>query len=138
MSRPVLTLLIMKGKVVMANLRRIVARYREMSSPKVSPADVTEATADQAHIENFARAVKTCARKREVQKYHEDRAFIGSIKQIGFPNSSAQTFATDLVAAHRLQLIHLSRADMVAAMDPDLVKQSEIRYMDASFHFVEI
>ncbi len=45
-------------------------------------------------------------------------------------------FKTGLVAAQRAGMLELARADLVAAMDPELVAASEIRDGGASFHFM--
>jgi hypothetical protein len=45
-------------------------------------------------------------------------------------------FKARLVAAHRAGELVLARADLVAAMDPDLVAASEIAVDGASFHFL--
>lgn len=39
---------------------------------------------------------------------------------------------------NRRDLVPLSRADLVTAMDPDLVKLSEIRHLTATFHFIDL
>jgi hypothetical protein len=41
-----------------------------------------------------------------------------------------------LFRAHRERLLQLARADLVAAMDPDEVRDSELRVDGATFHFV--
>lgn len=41
-----------------------------------------------------------------------------------------------LIDAHRAGLIELARADLVAAMDPAEVRASEIRHLEATYHFV--
>jgi hypothetical protein len=45
-------------------------------------------------------------------------------------------FKTRLLAAHRAGDLALARADLVAAMDPELVAASETRTEGASFHFI--
>jgi hypothetical protein len=45
-------------------------------------------------------------------------------------------FKSRLVAAHRAALLSLSRADLVAAMEPTRVEASEIVYECATWHFV--
>jgi hypothetical protein len=45
-------------------------------------------------------------------------------------------FKARLVAAHRAGELTLARADLVAAMDPELVAASEITADGASFHFI--
>ena len=57
----------------------------------------------------------------------------------GEPRWSALTlddFKARLVAAHRAGELVLARADLVAAMDPELVAASEITADGASFHFI--
>lgn len=41
-----------------------------------------------------------------------------------------------LIDAHREGLVELARADLVAAMDPAEVRDSEVRHLEASYHFV--
>lgn len=49
-----------------------------------------------------------------------------------------EDFKDMLMACHRERLLTLSRADLVQAMDPLVVKASESRYMNAEFHFVNL
>ena len=41
-----------------------------------------------------------------------------------------------LLIAMRQGLVRLERADLVAAMDSEKVRKSEIKYLNATFHFV--
>ena len=45
-------------------------------------------------------------------------------------------FKLRLIDANSHNLLHLSRADLVQAMDPQLVAESETAYLNATFHFV--
>jgi hypothetical protein len=45
-------------------------------------------------------------------------------------------FKQRLVEANAQHLLHLSRADLVEAMDPELVAESRTSYLNATFHFV--
>ena len=47
-------------------------------------------------------------------------------------------FKQRLVEANREGLLRLSRADLVSAMDPADVRESETRYLNAEFHFILI
>ncbi len=47
-------------------------------------------------------------------------------------------FKAELVAAHCTGHLELSRADMVAAMPSDKVRQSEVAHLNATFHFVRV
>lgn len=49
---------------------------------------------------------------------------------------SLDAFKQWLVVQHRAGVLQLARADLVAAMDPDLVAASEIRFGNATFHFL--
>lgn len=48
----------------------------------------------------------------------------------------SRAFRMMLLDANAKGLLHLARADLVGAMDPTAVADSEIRYMNAEFHFV--
>jgi hypothetical protein len=52
------------------------------------------------------------------------------------PNWSLDRFKRWLITANRDQLLDLARADVVGAMDPKLVAESEIEDLGATFHFV--
>jgi hypothetical protein len=52
------------------------------------------------------------------------------------PDLSLDRFKRWLVTANRDQLLDLARADLVGAMDPKLVRESEIEDLGATFHFV--
>jgi hypothetical protein len=58
----------------------------------------------------------------------------------GVPSSSLDlpAFKKRLVEANREGLLRLSRADLVSAMDPADVRESETRYLNAEFHFILI
>lgn len=52
--------------------------------------------------------------------------------------SDYPSFRADLLAAHSAGELSLARADLVAAMDPDLVATSEVSTDGATFHFVVV
>lgn len=97
----------------------------------------------ETSLESFAAAVMETARGPGVARFHDDRAFIGSIWE--HMHGRAPVFAMPLaefkeklVTAHRQRLLRMSRADLVQAMDPAEVERSEARYMNATFHFVAL
>jgi hypothetical protein len=47
-------------------------------------------------------------------------------------------FKQRLAAANHARRLDLSRADMVEAMDREDVKESEVTYLGARFHFVQV
>jgi hypothetical protein len=61
-----------------------------------------------------------------------------SQREHGFPRLALPEFKTRLVEANRDGLLRLSRADLVQAMDPARVTESETHYLNATFHFVLI
>jgi hypothetical protein len=92
---------------------------------------------------DFARAVTEAATRPEVARFHDDRAFIGSVWDCMRGHSpvgdmSLEQFKTTLIEAHRARLLHITRADLVSAMDPAEVERSEARYQDSTFHFVQL
>lgn len=97
-------------------------------------------------LPTFARFVLRVAARPQVHKFH-GRAFIGSTWEHLPPElheaSDLDAFKRRLVEAHRRQLLSLSRADLVSAMDPRDVEQSETRYTPfgsvhgATFHLIE-
>ena len=48
------------------------------------------------------------------------------------------SFKRQLLDANRARLVKLSRADLVQLMEPEDVKESEISYLNAEFHFLLI
>jgi hypothetical protein len=97
----------------------------------------------QPTLAEFARAVIEAAKSPKVARFHSDRAFIGSIWEHmrgarPIFDMSLEEFKHKLVQAHRARLLRITRADLVAAMDPREVERSEARYQDATFHFVAL
>lgn len=94
-------------------------------------------------LADFARAVQAAAVDPGVTRFHDDRAFIGSVWEHMRGHSpvgdmSLAEFKNQLIAAHRARLLEITRADLVGAMDPVEVERSEARYQNASFHFVAL
>ena len=59
-----------------------------------------------------------------------------SQREPNFPRLSLPEFKQRLVDANSQSLLHLSRADLVQAMDPRMVAESETTFLNATFHFV--
>jgi hypothetical protein len=94
-------------------------------------------------LPDLAAAVMRAAREPDVHRFHDDRAFIGSIwaHMRGRPpvgDMSLDEFKKRLVAAHATGLLHMTRADMVGAMDPTELQRSEATHMGTTFHFVAL
>jgi hypothetical protein len=71
-----------------------------------------------------------------------ERIFIAAIRRAlratKYANLSRAAVNELLLRAHQEQLLQLARADLVAAMDPDEVRDSELRADGATFHFVVV
>jgi hypothetical protein len=86
----------------------------------------------------FSTKVIQVALTPQCKKFHGDRAFIGSVKQLGFSQMPRAKFDSMLIEAHRKGLLRLTRADLVGAMDPNDVRNSEVTWQNTSFNFVSL
>ncbi|MCX4243947.1 hypothetical protein [Paraliomyxa miuraensis] len=94
-------------------------------------------------LERWAERIQRLADTVQSGRYGEERAFIASVWQAAqadptAPHDSLPAFKTRLVEANRAGLLRLHRADLVGAMDERLVRESETRHLNATFHFIEI
>ena len=85
---------------------------------------------------------KVAARLPKSGRYGSERAFVSSthkaaVAQGKIPRISLAAFKSKLVEANRRGHLRLHRADLVGAMDPKLVRDSEIKHLNADFHFIE-
>jgi hypothetical protein len=117
-------------------------REQAPTTPRVTTT-ANDNAATGAPLGTLAAAVMQAASAPPVARFHDDRAFIGSIWEYmrGRPpigDMSLAAFKEQLVAAHRAGLLRMTRADLVAAMDVDEVQRSEATYLGATFHFVAL
>ena len=91
----------------------------------------------------FASRVKSAARDCPTGRFGDNKVFIIHVWKalqadpaFGIMNLTA--FKERLAEANNARLLDLSRADLVQAMDADDVRQSEVHYLNATFHFVRI
>jgi hypothetical protein len=89
----------------------------------------------------FADDVRDVAGTARDGVFGDRKVFIAAVwhelrRQTAWSALSLDEFKTRLVAAHRAGDLRLARADLVAAMDPELVAASEISADGASFHFI--
>ncbi|RJS23155.1 hypothetical protein DRW03_12590 [Corallococcus sp. H22C18031201] len=88
---------------------------------------------------SFAEHLLAVARALPTGRYGDNKVFISHVwraLQPEWPNREA--FDEALLEANRARQLSLSRADLVSAMDPTDVSESEVRALGASFHFVVI
>jgi hypothetical protein len=97
---------------------------------------------DELLLADFARRAVDAARRSDSGRFGENKAFISHAWKTycadgdGQPHLGLSQFKQQLLRANTAGLLELSRADLVALMDPDDVRQSETQYLNTSFHFI--
>jgi hypothetical protein len=115
-----------------------VRQWIERTATPVPPAP------ERLDDHEFARRVVAAARSCPTGRYGENKVFVAHVwrrlreSDPDFAAMPLDEFKNRLADANHARLLDLSRADLVQAMDPQDVEQSEIRYLGASFHFVRI
>jgi hypothetical protein len=89
----------------------------------------------------FAATVAAAARACPTGRFGDNKVFIHHVweelrGESHLPVRSLDEFKRRLAEANHAGLLRLSRADLVQAMGPDDVRQSETRYLGAVFHFI--
>jgi hypothetical protein len=89
----------------------------------------------------FAEEVKTIANSLYSEnRFGRYKVFIAPIWTKAFSSTmTREEFDAAIISAHRNGFLHLCRADLVPAMDPRKVLESEVTYLGlATFHFVDL
>jgi hypothetical protein len=94
-------------------------------------------------LPSFAEHVKSAARDCPTGRFGDNKVFIAHVWRAlqadpAFGTMELADFKERLAEANNARLLDLSRADLVQAMDPEDVRQSEVQYLNATFHFVRI
>jgi hypothetical protein len=92
-------------------------------------------------LSGFASQVGSLARVTRTGRYGDHKVFISHVwnrfrQERAALGMSRDEFNQRLVEANRAELLTLTCADLVSAMSPEDVQQSEIRLPHASFHFI--
>lgn len=91
-------------------------------------------------LTRFAADVLHYAHGPDVIRFGDRKVFICTVAEAmtlgGDFRGSLETFKKRLLEARRAGLLTLARADLVSAMDPELVAWSETPDDIATFHFV--
>ncbi len=112
--------------------RVVAGEAGETAVPEQEPLD----------LERFARDVRSAVKLCDTGWFGEDKVFISHVWPVYADRSGAggvkalDEFKRLLVEAHRADLLTLSGADLVEAMDPRDVAASETRYLNGRFHFI--
>src|SRR5690606_35612296 len=96
---------------------------------------------DDAFVARAAAKIEQAARAPSARRFGPDKVFIASVweslaRDPELCGLGEAGFKDLLVEAHRRGLVDLSRADLVAAMDPRDVAASETRHRNATYHFI--
>jgi hypothetical protein len=87
----------------------------------------------------FAERVLAVARASPTGRFGRNKVFISHVWNALKPEGgSREAFNARLLEANRARHLALTRADLVSAMDPADVAESEIHASGASFHFVVV
>ena len=91
----------------------------------------------------MAGRVQAAARACPTGRYGDHKVFIAHVwdhlrSDPDFAAMDLDGFKRALAEANNLRLLDLARADLVQAMDPEEVRRSEVRYLNATFHFIRI
>lgn len=127
---------------------------RDAVTPATEQAESTPASAPEApqpppaqserdELSEFADRVNEAARAATTGKFGPNKVFISHVwntlkNDEPFRSLGLDGFKQRLTDANRAGLLALSRADLVEAMDPADVDQSETPYLNATFHFIQI
>ena len=92
-------------------------------------------------LPRFAQQVKELAQTSPTGRFGENKVFLSHVwnqfqGEGGGNGMTRSEFDRLLVEANRENLITLSRADLVSAMNPNDVQSSEIRLPNSTFHFI--
>jgi hypothetical protein len=91
----------------------------------------------------LAGRVQAAARACPTGRHGDHKVFIAHVwdrlrSDPDFAAMDLDAFKRALAEANNLRLLDLARADLVQAMDPEDVRRSEVRYLNATFHFIRI
>ncbi|MEX1361891.1 MAG: hypothetical protein AB1Z98_02125 [Nannocystaceae bacterium] len=118
-------------------------KSRGPDEPDTEQPETAAPSSEPPALEHWARRVQQLAESTNAGRYGDERVFIASVWQQARAQAdplpeTLPAFKTRLIEANRAGHVRLHRADLVGAMDPQLVRDSETRHLNATFHFIEI
>ncbi len=113
------------------------------SRPRLAVPDKRAPEPGEFDLPSFAATVRAAARDCTDGRFGDNKVFINHVwrrlqHEPNFPRLDLPAFKGRLVEANHAGLLHLERADLVQAMNPNDVRESETPYENALFHFVLI
>ncbi|MCY1016195.1 hypothetical protein [Pyxidicoccus sp. MSG2] len=126
--------------VRLAILRRWALPDSEAHAPaEVPPPQTEQDSASEDSVASFAERVLAVARALPTGRFGQNKVFISHVWKALQPEwGNREAFDVALLEANRTRHLSLTRADLVSAMDPRDVADSEVRSYGATFHFVVI
>ena len=106
------------------------------------PAPDNIANVTEISLPAFAQLIQRAADATTAGRYGDLKVFVSAVwRRLQddpiLAGMELGEFKARLVEANSAGLLALHRADLVSAMDPQEVAESEINYLNATFHFVE-
>jgi hypothetical protein len=95
----------------------------------------------EPELGEFAATVKAAARDCPTGRFGDNKVFISHVwrhlqREPNFPKLDLGAFKQRLNEASRAGLLRLSRADLIEAMDPTDVRESDTPYLNTTSHFI--
>jgi hypothetical protein len=120
-----------------------LAEQSDTIAPREQPTPCPVPQLHKLDLPSFAELVKSAARTCPTGRFGDNKVFIvhvwRALKVVPpFQSMELASFKEQLAAANNARLLDLSRADLVQAMNPDDIRQSEVHYFNATFHFIRI
>ncbi len=124
--------------------RNALAQAALMRGLSTIEAEIAERTAERVEdldLGTFSEQVLAAAKRSKTGRFGDDRIFISHVwRQFQKKNPKAglteASFKTLLVEANRARLLSLVCAGMAPFLDQTDVRESEIRYLSATFHLL--
>jgi predicted DNA-binding protein len=125
--------------------RRATSKRQEKGSKRQapSPKSATAETPPEPAFDlvTFAARVIEAAQRTKTGRFGDDRVFINHVwrqykREYRSKGMDLQAFKQRLVEANRERYLSIVCADMAPVLDQKDVKESEIRYRSATFHFL--
>lgn len=116
--------------------------FDEHAATPIAPAlSGAPSLSDSAFVARAVAKIARAARAPSARPFGPNKVFIASVWESLASDPElcplgADGFKALLVEAHHRGLLDLSRADLVAAMDPRDVAASETRHRNATYHFI--
>jgi hypothetical protein len=111
--------------------------------PRELPREPPPPAKPARELAELAERVQAAARACPTGRFGDNKVFIAHVwRMLRFDPDFAEMDLDELkellALANNFRFLDLARADLVQAMDPEDVRLSEVRYLNATFHFIRI